>query len=78
MKGNENSFELAGGSSYRGFELAGVDCIFKIGKISPGTIPCRVSSQRQRVAVKTNCTVPLPEFYVMDVVCFTDCRRHDV
>ena len=26
MKGNENWFELAGGSSYRGFELPGVDC----------------------------------------------------
>ena len=26
-KGNENCFELAGGSSYRGFELLGVDCI---------------------------------------------------
>ena len=27
LKGNENCFELAGGSSYRGFELPGVDCI---------------------------------------------------
>ena len=27
LKGNENSFELAGGSSYRGFELPGIDCI---------------------------------------------------
>ena len=26
LKGNENCFELAGGSSYRGFELPGVDC----------------------------------------------------
>ena len=25
LKGNENCFELAGGSSYRGFELPGVD-----------------------------------------------------
>ena len=25
-KGNENCFQLAGGSSYRGFELPGVDC----------------------------------------------------
>ena len=24
--GNENCFELAGGSSYKGFELPGVDC----------------------------------------------------
>ena len=24
--GNENCFELVGGSSYRGFELLGVDC----------------------------------------------------
>ena len=27
FKGNENWFELAEGSSYRGFELPGVDCI---------------------------------------------------
>ena len=26
--GNENCFELAGGSSYREFELPGVDCSF--------------------------------------------------
>ena len=26
--GNENCFELAGGSKYRGFELPGVDCIY--------------------------------------------------
>ena len=26
LKGNENCFELAGGSSYRGFELPRVDC----------------------------------------------------
>ena len=26
LKGNENYFELTGGSSYRGFELPGVDC----------------------------------------------------
>ena len=25
LKGTENWFELAGGSSYRGFELSGVD-----------------------------------------------------
>ena len=25
-KGNENCFELVGGSSYRGFELPGVNC----------------------------------------------------
>jgi len=25
LKGNENWFELAGGSSYRGFEFPGVD-----------------------------------------------------
>ena len=30
LKGNENYFDLTGGSSYRGFELPGVDCIFKI------------------------------------------------
>ena len=27
MKGIENYFELTGVSSYRGFELSGVDCI---------------------------------------------------
>ena len=27
LKGNENYFELTGGSSYGGFELPGVDCI---------------------------------------------------
>ena len=27
LKGNENYFELTGGSSYRGFELPGVECI---------------------------------------------------
>ena len=26
LKGNENCVQLAGGSSYRGFELPGVDC----------------------------------------------------
>ena len=26
LKGNQNCFELTGGSSYRGFELPGVDC----------------------------------------------------
>ena len=26
LKGNENYFELAGGSSYKGFELPGLDC----------------------------------------------------
>ena len=26
LKGIENYFELTGGSSYRGFQLAGVDC----------------------------------------------------
>ena len=26
LKGNENYFELTGGSSCRGFELPGVDC----------------------------------------------------
>ena len=26
LKGNENFFELTGGSSYRGFQLSGVDC----------------------------------------------------
>ena len=30
LKGNENYFDLTGGSSYRGFELPGVDCISKI------------------------------------------------
>ena len=29
-KGNENCFKLAGGSSYRVFELPGVDCILKL------------------------------------------------
>ena len=33
MKGNENCFELAGGSSYGGFELPEVDCI-SLTKIS--------------------------------------------
>ena len=28
LKGIENYFELTGGSSYRGFELPGVDCIY--------------------------------------------------
>ena len=27
LKGNENLFELTGGSNYGGFELPGVDCI---------------------------------------------------
>ena len=27
LKGNENCFELAGGWSYRGFELLGAECI---------------------------------------------------
>ena len=27
LKRNENYFELTGGSSYRGFELPGFDCI---------------------------------------------------
>ena len=27
LKGNENYFELTGGSNYRGFELPGVHCI---------------------------------------------------
>ena len=26
LKGNETYFDLTGGSSYRGFELPGVDC----------------------------------------------------
>ena len=26
LRGNKNYFELAGGSSYRGFELSGVNC----------------------------------------------------
>ena len=26
LTGNENYFELTGGSSYRGFELPGIDC----------------------------------------------------
>ena len=30
LKENENCLELAGGSSYRGFELTGVDCTFKV------------------------------------------------
>ena len=29
LKGIENYFELTGGSSYRGFELPGVDCTGK-------------------------------------------------
>ena len=29
LKGNENYFELTEGSSYRGFELPGIDCTFK-------------------------------------------------
>ena len=32
LKGNENCFELARGSSSRGFELPGVDCISNIIK----------------------------------------------
>ena len=30
LRGNENCFELVGGSSYRGFELPGVDCIYNL------------------------------------------------
>ena len=30
LKGNENYFELKGGSSYRGFELSGFDCIYSL------------------------------------------------
>ena len=29
LRVNENYFELTGGSSYRGFELPGIDCIYK-------------------------------------------------
>ena len=29
LKGNENYFDLTGGSSYRGLELPGVDCTFQ-------------------------------------------------
>ena len=35
--GNENCFELAGGSSYRGFELPGDDCITGAKKIIRST-----------------------------------------
>ena len=43
LKGNENYFDLTGGSSYRGFELPGVDCICfsKFYKIKFG-IFCRI------------------------------------
>ena len=33
LKGNENYFELTGGSSYRGFELPGVDCSFFVSPL---------------------------------------------
>ena len=36
LKGNENCFELARGSSYRGFELLGVDFIW-------GTAICKTN-----------------------------------
>ena len=36
-EGNENYFELAGGSSYRGFELPGDDCITGAKKIIRST-----------------------------------------
>ena len=36
MKGNENCFELARGSSYRGFELPGVDCTINFDKVGRG------------------------------------------
>ena len=34
LKGNENYFELTGGSSYRMFELPGVDCMYELLKES--------------------------------------------
>ena len=30
LKGNENYFELTGGSSYRMFEIPGVDCMYEL------------------------------------------------
>ena len=33
MNGNGNCFELAAGSSFRGFELPGVDCKFTNGML---------------------------------------------
>ena len=50
MKGNENCFELAGGSSYRGFELPGVHCSLE-GRSWPdsrkaeGSNPTRATNQ---------------------------------
>ena len=35
LKGNENCFELTGGSSYRGFELLEVDCIECLFALKP-------------------------------------------
>ena len=35
LKGNENYFELTGGSSYGGFELLGVDCMTSSVRLFP-------------------------------------------
>ena len=34
LMGNENCFKLAGGSSYRRFELPGVDCILMMAMMT--------------------------------------------
>ena len=34
LKGNKNYFELTGGSTYRRFELPGVDCMYEVLKES--------------------------------------------
>ena len=34
LMGNENCFKLAGGSSYRGFELPEVDCILMMAMMT--------------------------------------------
>ena len=43
LKGNENYYELTGGSSCRGFELPGVDCICIFRIVKSQTCPKQLS-----------------------------------
>ena len=43
LKGNENYYELTGGSSYRGFKLPGVDCICIFRIVKSETCPKQLS-----------------------------------
>ena len=43
LKGNENYYELKGGSSCRGFELPGVDCICIFRIVKSQTCPKQLS-----------------------------------